>query len=46
MIVEVIADNEGVMLNICRSFKGWQKNAIVGFLGEQNIKVGKPDDFI
>lgn len=30
----------------CRSFKGWQKNAIIGFLSEQNIKVGKPNDFI
>ncbi|KAK2635989.1 hypothetical protein Ddye_030781 [Dipteronia dyeriana] len=29
-----------------KSFKGWQKNAIIGFLSEQNIKVGKPDDFI
>uniref|UniRef100_A0A2P2LT31 D-aminoacyl-tRNA deacylase n=1 Tax=Rhizophora mucronata TaxID=61149 RepID=A0A2P2LT31_RHIMU len=28
-----------------KSFKSWQKNAIVGFLGEQNIKVGKPNDF-
>ncbi|KAJ0038123.1 hypothetical protein Pint_23448 [Pistacia integerrima] len=28
-----------------RSFKGWQKNAIIGFLSEQNIKVGKPNDF-
>ncbi|XP_009631667.1 D-aminoacyl-tRNA deacylase-like isoform X1 [Nicotiana tomentosiformis] len=28
-----------------KSFKGWQKNAIVGFLAEQNIKVGKPSDF-
>ena len=29
----------------CRSFKSWQKNAITGFLGEQNIKIGKPNDF-
>ncbi|KAH9772243.1 D-aminoacyl-tRNA deacylase [Citrus sinensis] len=29
-----------------KSFKGWQKNAITGFLSEQNIKVGKPNDFI
>ncbi|XP_031260591.1 D-aminoacyl-tRNA deacylase [Pistacia vera] len=28
-----------------KSFKGWQKNAITGFLSEQNIKVGKPNDF-
>lgn len=28
-----------------KSFKGWQKNAITGFLGEQNIKIGKPGDF-
>lgn len=28
-----------------KSFKSWQKNAIVSFLAEQNIKVGKPDDF-
>ncbi|KAJ0094636.1 hypothetical protein Patl1_16636 [Pistacia atlantica] len=28
-----------------KSFKGWQKNAIIGFLSEQNIKVGKPNDF-
>uniref|UniRef100_M0ZY25 D-aminoacyl-tRNA deacylase n=1 Tax=Solanum tuberosum TaxID=4113 RepID=M0ZY25_SOLTU len=28
-----------------KSFKGWQRNAIVGFLAEQNIKVGKPSDF-
>ncbi|XWS64161.1 hypothetical protein CRYUN_Cryun06bG0162600 [Craigia yunnanensis] len=29
-----------------RSFKCWQKNAITAFLGEQNIKIGKPNDFI
>ncbi|KAJ4710696.1 D-aminoacyl-tRNA deacylase [Melia azedarach] len=29
-----------------KSFKSWQKNAITGFLSEQNIKVGKPNDFI
>ncbi|KAJ1697808.1 hypothetical protein LUZ63_006320 [Rhynchospora breviuscula] len=28
-----------------KSFKGWQKNAITNFLTEQNIKIGKPDDF-
>lgn len=28
-----------------KSFKGWQKNAIVSFLAERNIKVGKPEDF-
>ncbi|KAF5727798.1 D-aminoacyl-tRNA deacylase-like isoform X2 [Tripterygium wilfordii] len=28
-----------------KSFKGWQKNAITTFLGEQNIKIGKPNDF-
>ncbi|KAF6137749.1 hypothetical protein GIB67_040457 [Kingdonia uniflora] len=28
-----------------KSFKGWQKNAIVSFLVESNIKVGKPNDF-
>ncbi|XP_060169338.1 D-aminoacyl-tRNA deacylase-like [Lycium barbarum] len=28
-----------------KSFKGWQRNAIAGFLAEQNIKVGKPSDF-
>ncbi|KAF9624452.1 hypothetical protein IFM89_011460 [Coptis chinensis] len=28
-----------------KSFKSWQKNAITGFLAEQNIKVGKPQDF-
>ncbi|KAH7516139.1 hypothetical protein FEM48_Zijuj10G0103400 [Ziziphus jujuba var. spinosa] len=30
---------------LARSFKSWQKNAIISFLGEQNIKVGKPNDF-
>ncbi|XP_065860632.1 D-aminoacyl-tRNA deacylase [Euphorbia lathyris] len=28
-----------------KSFKSWQRNAITGFLGEQNIKIGKPNDF-
>lgn len=28
-----------------KSFKSWQKNAITGFLGKQNIKIGKPNDF-
>ncbi|XP_015867192.3 D-aminoacyl-tRNA deacylase isoform X2 [Ziziphus jujuba] len=28
-----------------KSFKSWQKNAIISFLGEQNIKIGKPNDF-
>ncbi|KAJ0725186.1 putative D-aminoacyl-tRNA deacylase [Helianthus annuus] len=28
-----------------KSFKGWQKKAIVEYLGEQNIKIGKPGDF-
>ncbi|KAJ8760476.1 hypothetical protein K2173_015143 [Erythroxylum novogranatense] len=28
-----------------KSFKGWQKNAITGFLGELNIKIAKPNDF-
>ncbi|KAG7979072.1 hypothetical protein I3843_05G111500 [Carya illinoinensis] len=28
-----------------KSFKGWQKNAITAFLGEQNISIGKPNDF-
>ncbi|XP_024018267.1 D-aminoacyl-tRNA deacylase [Morus notabilis] len=28
-----------------KSFKSWQKNAIIGFLGDQNIKIGKPNDF-
>ncbi|KAJ4838510.1 hypothetical protein Tsubulata_030471, partial [Turnera subulata] len=28
-----------------KSFKSWQKNAITGFLAEQNIKIGKPKDF-
>ncbi|GMH01815.1 hypothetical protein Nepgr_003654 [Nepenthes gracilis] len=29
-----------------KSFKSWQKNAITAFLNEQNIKIGKPNDFI
>ncbi|OMO72156.1 D-aminoacyl-tRNA deacylase [Corchorus olitorius] len=29
-----------------KSFKSWQKNAIIAFLGEQNIKIGKPNDFV
>ncbi|CAA0825568.1 D-aminoacyl-tRNA deacylase [Striga hermonthica] len=28
-----------------KSFKGWQKNAIVEFLGTQSIKIGKQSDF-
>ncbi|KAL6538823.1 hypothetical protein OROMI_025149 [Orobanche minor] len=28
-----------------KSFKSWQKNAIVDFLNKQNIKIGKPADF-
>ncbi|XP_059640613.1 D-aminoacyl-tRNA deacylase-like [Cornus florida] len=28
-----------------KSFKGWQKTAIMGFLAEQDIKIGKPGDF-
>ncbi|KAG6469696.1 hypothetical protein ZIOFF_070626 [Zingiber officinale] len=28
-----------------KSFKGWQKNAITSYLTEQNIKIGKPQDF-
>ncbi|CAF2001597.1 unnamed protein product [Brassica oleracea var. botrytis] len=28
-----------------KSFKGWQKKAITEFLAEQNINVGKPNDF-
>uniref|UniRef100_M0ZP47 Ethanol tolerance protein GEKO1 n=2 Tax=Solanum TaxID=4107 RepID=M0ZP47_SOLTU len=28
-----------------KSFKSWQKNAIIEFLGAQNIKIGKPGDF-
>ncbi|KAF3324143.1 D-aminoacyl-tRNA deacylase [Carex littledalei] len=28
-----------------KSFKGWQKNAIVNFLTEHSIRVGKPGDF-
>ncbi|KAL6600589.1 hypothetical protein ACP70R_045389 [Stipagrostis hirtigluma subsp. patula] len=29
-----------------KSFKGWQKNAITSYLQEQNIRVGKPNDFL
>ncbi|KAI3686570.1 hypothetical protein L1987_80250 [Smallanthus sonchifolius] len=28
-----------------KSFKSWQKNAILGFLKEKNISVGRPQDF-
>ncbi|KAI5678812.1 hypothetical protein M9H77_09762 [Catharanthus roseus] len=28
-----------------KSFKAWQKKAITEYLGEQNIKIGKPGDF-
>ncbi|GER43822.1 D-tyrosyl-tRNA(Tyr) deacylase [Striga asiatica] len=28
-----------------KSFKGWQKNAIVEFLGTQSVKIGKQSDF-
>ncbi|CAI0390470.1 unnamed protein product [Linum tenue] len=28
-----------------KSFKSWQKNAITAFLGELDVKVGKPNDF-
>lgn len=28
-----------------KSFKSWQKNAILDFLKEQNMNVGKPTDF-
>ncbi|XP_057777465.1 D-aminoacyl-tRNA deacylase isoform X2 [Salvia miltiorrhiza] len=28
-----------------KSFKGWQKTAIIDFLGKQNIKIGKQADF-
>ncbi|XP_023753965.1 D-aminoacyl-tRNA deacylase isoform X2 [Lactuca sativa] len=28
-----------------KSFKSWQKNAILSFLKEENINVGKPSDF-
>ncbi|WZZ36048.1 hypothetical protein YC2023_019449 [Brassica napus] len=28
-----------------KSFKGWQKKAITEFLAEQNINVGRPNDF-
>ncbi|GJM85141.1 hypothetical protein PR202_ga01565 [Eleusine coracana subsp. coracana] len=29
-----------------KSFKGWQKNAITSYLQEQNIRIGKPNDFL
>ncbi|PKA58691.1 D-aminoacyl-tRNA deacylase [Apostasia shenzhenica] len=29
-----------------KSMKGWQKTAILSFLAEENIKVGKPEDFV
>jgi len=29
-----------------KSFKGWQKNAVTCFLQEQNIRIGKPSDFL
>ncbi|KAI4379201.1 hypothetical protein MLD38_005528 [Melastoma candidum] len=29
-----------------KSFKGWQKTAITSFLTEQNIRIGKPNDFL
>lgn len=28
-----------------KSFKGWQKKAVIAFLEEQNIQIGKPNDF-
>jgi D-aminoacyl-tRNA deacylase len=28
-----------------KSFKGWQRNVITEFLGQQNIKIGKSNDF-
>ncbi|XVF08891.1 hypothetical protein REPUB_Repub07fG0043300 [Reevesia pubescens] len=28
-----------------KSFKSWQRNAVTGFLAEQNIRIGKPGDF-
>ncbi|PIN16092.1 D-aminoacyl-tRNA deacylase [Handroanthus impetiginosus] len=28
-----------------KSFKSWQKNAVIDFLGKQGIKIGKPADF-
>lgn len=37
LILEFIVD--------CRSFKSWQKTAITEFLGEQHIRIGKPNDF-
>ncbi|XP_061359495.1 D-aminoacyl-tRNA deacylase isoform X3 [Gastrolobium bilobum] len=32
-------------MDVVLSFKSWQKNAITGFLVEQNIKIGKPNNF-
>ncbi|XP_011086913.1 D-aminoacyl-tRNA deacylase isoform X2 [Sesamum indicum] len=32
-------------MDIVLSFKSWQKNAIIGFLAEQGIQIGKPGDF-
>ncbi|XP_023765869.1 D-aminoacyl-tRNA deacylase isoform X3 [Lactuca sativa] len=32
-------------MDIILSFKGWQKKAIIEYLNEQNIKIGKPSDF-
>uniref|UniRef100_A0A0E0LYS6 D-aminoacyl-tRNA deacylase n=1 Tax=Oryza punctata TaxID=4537 RepID=A0A0E0LYS6_ORYPU len=29
-----------------KSFKGWQKNAVMSYLQELNIRIGKPNDFI
>ncbi|XP_024317347.1 D-aminoacyl-tRNA deacylase isoform X2 [Brachypodium distachyon] len=29
-----------------KSFKGWQKNAITSYLQEENIRIGKPNDFL
>lgn len=29
-----------------KSFKSWQRNAITAFLADQNIKIGKPNDFL
>ncbi|KAM7269915.1 hypothetical protein ACFE04_029129 [Oxalis oulophora] len=28
-----------------KSFKGWQRNAVIEFLGHQNIKIGRSTDF-
>ncbi|XP_078437869.1 D-aminoacyl-tRNA deacylase [Wolffia australiana] len=28
-----------------KAFKGWQRNAVTGFLVEQSVKIGKPADF-